>query len=60
MKYIKKAQYEMAEKRIEELLPQVNDNTPVNDPRSVELAMMSDIVEKYEKIHYPIETKEKK
>ena len=48
MKQITKAQYEMAEKRIEELLPQVNDNTPVNDPLSVELAMMSDIVEEYE------------
>lgn len=51
---IQKAQYELAEKRIEELLPQVNDNTPANDPLSVELAMMSDIVEEYEKIHYPI------
>ena len=51
---IQKVQYEMAEKRIEKLLPQVNDNTPVNDPMSVELAMMSDIVEEYEKIHYPI------
>lgn len=55
MKEITKAQYEMAEKRVEELLPLVNDNTPVNDPLSVELAMMSDIVEEYEKIHYPIE-----
>ena len=55
MKQITKAQYEMAEKRIEELLPQVNDSTPVNDPLSVELAMMSDIVEEYEEIHYPIE-----
>ena len=45
----------MAEKRIGgEPLSQVNDNTPVNDPMSVELAMMSDIVEEYEKIHYPI------
>lgn len=55
MKDITKAQYEMAEKRIEELLPLVNDSTPTNDPLSVELAMMSDIVEEYEKIHYPIE-----
>lgn len=45
----------MAEKRIEELLPLVNDSTPVNDPNSVELALMSDIVEEYEKMHYPIE-----
>lgn len=45
----------MAEKRIEELLPLVNDSTPINDPDSVELALMSDIVEEYEKMHYPIE-----
>lgn len=55
MKEISKAQYEMAEKRIEELLPLVNDDTSVNDPNSVELAMMSDIVEEFEKEHYPIE-----
>ena len=55
MKVISKAQYEMAEKRIEELLPLVDDNMPVDDPNSVELALMSDIVEEYEKIHYPIE-----
>lgn len=54
MKEITQAQYEMAEKRIEELLPLVNDSTPTSDPLSVELAMMSDIVEEYEKIHYPI------
>lgn len=55
MRDITRAQYEMAEKRIEELLPLVSDATPTNDPLSVELAMMSDIVEEYEKIHYPIE-----
>lgn len=55
MKEITKNQYELAEKRIEELLPLVNDLTPTNDPLCVELALMSDIVEEYEKIHYPIE-----
>lgn len=55
MEKITKAQYEMAERRIEELLPQVNDLTPTNDPLSIELAMMSDIVEAYEQAHYPIE-----
>lgn len=54
MENITEAQYKMAEARIEELLEQVNDNTPVDDPRSVELALMSDIVEQYEKEHYPI------
>lgn len=55
MKEFTKAQYEMAEKRIEELLPLIDDTTPTNNPLCVELAMMSDIVEEYEKIHYPIE-----
>ena len=45
MKQITKAQYEMAEKRIEELLPQDNDGTPGNDPLGVELARRRDIVE---------------
>ena len=53
MMEITKEQYEMAEKRIEELLPQVNDSTPVNDPLSVELSLMSDIVEEYEKLKFP-------
>ena len=41
--------------RVEELLPLVDDNTPVNDKKAVELTMMSDIVIAYEKEHYPIE-----
>ena len=40
--------------RIEELLPLVNDNTPVDDPNYLELDMLSDMVEEYEDIHYPI------
>lgn len=55
MSKITKAQYELAEKRIEELLPLVNDSTPTTDPNSVELTIMSDIVEEYEKEHYPID-----
>ena len=31
--------------RIEELLPLVNDNTPVDDPNYLELDMLSDMVE---------------
>ncbi len=54
MKEITKQQYEFAENRIEQLLPLVSDATPVDDPLAVELALMSDIVEEYEKIHYPI------
>ena len=53
MAKITKEQYEFALARIEELLPMVNDNTPVNDRNAVELTMMSDVVIDYEKEHYP-------
>ena len=55
MSKITKEQYEFALERVEELLPLVDDNTPVNDKKVVELTMMSDIVIAYEKEHYPIE-----
>lgn len=49
-----KQQYEYALNRIEELLPIVTDETPANDKNAVELTIVSDVVEAYEKIHYPI------
>ena len=52
---ISRDQYEYALNRIEELLPLVTDETPANDPHSIELTLVSDVVEAYEKIHYPIE-----
>lgn len=54
MENITKAQYEFALNRIEELLPLVTDETPTNDKNSIELTLMSDIVEAYEKKHFPI------
>lgn len=55
MAHIKsEAAYRAAMKRIEELLPLVNDNTPVDDPNYLELDMISDMVEEYEDVHYPI------
>ena len=48
------AAYRAAMNRIEELLPLVNDNTPVDDPNYLELDLLSDMVEEYEDIHYPI------
>ncbi|MBD5233597.1 MAG: helix-turn-helix domain-containing protein [Bacteroidales bacterium] len=51
---ISKQQYEYALNRIEELLPLVTDETPINDKNSIELTIVSDVVEAYEKIHYPI------
>lgn len=53
MDYSKK-QYEYALQRIEELLPLVTDDTPAGDKNAVELTIFSDVVEAYEKIHYPI------
>ena len=51
---ITKQQYEYALNRIEELLPLVTDETPASDKNAVELTIVSDVVEAYEKIHYPI------
>lgn len=51
---ITKQQYEYALNRVEELLPLVTDETPASDKNSVELALMSDMVEEYEKKNYPI------
>ena len=54
MDNITKEQYEFALNRIEELLPLVTDETPTNDKYAIELTLMSDIVEAYEKKYYPI------
>lgn len=51
---ISKQQYEYALERIEELLPLVSDETPAYDKNAVELTIVSDVVEAYENIHYPI------
>ena len=51
---ITKEQYEFALNRIDELLPLVTDDTPANDKNAIELTLMSDIVESYEKKHFPI------
>ena len=54
MASITKDQYDFALAKVEELLPQVDDNTPADDPKSVELVRMSEIVIQYEKEHDPI------
>lgn len=48
------AQYEWAVKRVEELLPLVNDTTPVNDPNSIELELLSNLVADYSEEHFAI------
>ena len=54
MAKITKKEYEFALARIEELLPLVNDNTPVNDPNYLKLDLVSDLVADYEEEHFPI------
>ena len=54
MRIITENQYKLAQKRVEDLLPLVDDSTPLDDPKAVELMMMSDIVIDYEKEHFPI------
>lgn len=49
-------QYNWAMARIDELLPKVNDETPDDDPNSIELYLLSGLVEEYEDVHYPIGT----
>ena len=48
------AQYLWAERRIEELLPLVNDDTPTDDPNSIELVLISSLAADYSDEHYAI------
>ena len=48
------AQYEWAVKRVEELLPLVDDNTPLDDPNSIELELLSNLVADYSDEHFVI------
>ena len=47
-------QYNSAMQRIDQLLKVVNDNTPENDIRSVELVSLSNLVAAYEEEHYSV------
>ena len=48
-------QYEWAVKRVEELLPLVNDSTPIDDPNSIELELLSNLVADYSEEHFALE-----
>lgn len=48
------AQYRWALQRVEELLPHVQDDTPVTDPYSMELELLSGLVADYSDEHYAI------
>lgn len=47
-------QYRWALSRVEELLPYVNDDTPLSDPHSIELDLLSGLVADYSDEHYSI------
>ena len=46
--------YKATMERIEELLPLVDDNTPLTDKSLIELDLLSGLVAEYEDVHYPI------
>ncbi|MBC8617462.1 MULTISPECIES: helix-turn-helix domain-containing protein [Parabacteroides] len=48
------AQYEWAVNRVEQLLLLVDDNTPLNDPNSIELELLSNLVADYSEEHYAL------
>lgn len=48
--------YKAAMERIEELLPLVDDNTPLNDKNLIELDLLSELVADYEDEHYPVKS----
>lgn len=51
---ITKEKYEYAQSRIDELLAQISENTPEDDPLMIELMIVTDIVEAYEEVHCKI------
>lgn len=56
MKEISENEYRKAKERIEELLLLVDGNTPKENVNLQELVELSDLVERYETDHYPIDT----
>jgi hypothetical protein len=48
-------QYNAIMKRINELLQVVDDNTHESNPDYIELMILTDLVEAYEDMYYPIE-----
>ncbi len=54
MEMITHQQYVQANLRLEELLKEVGDETPEDALLMGELVEVSDIIEKYEEVHFPI------
>ena len=49
-------QYKAMMARIDELFFETDEKTPADDPRLLELDLLSSLVEEYEKEHFPIKT----
>lgn len=47
-------EYKAICQRVEELLPLTDDDTPITDPRLIELDILSNLVADYEEEHFPI------
>lgn len=47
-------QYDWAVKRVEELLPLVTDETPLDAPESIELELLSNLVADYSEEHFTL------
>ena len=45
-------QYDEAVKRVEELLPLINDTTPSDDPNYIEFVHLGNIVADYDEVHF--------
>ncbi len=48
------AQYRWALKKVDELLPLVTDDTPLSDPNSIELELLSGLVADYSDEHFAV------
>jgi HTH-type transcriptional regulator/antitoxin HigA len=53
-KAITHKEYVQANLRLEELIDLVDDSIPETDPLAVELIEVSNLIETYEEIHYPV------
>lgn len=49
-----KVQYEQAVKRVEDLLPLVTDETPIDDTNRIELELLSNLVADYSEKHFAL------
>ena len=50
----KKAQYEWAVKRVDQLLPLVTEDALEDDPARIELELLSELVSEYSEEHFAI------